>query len=163
MTDEQTAAAIVADHEMSSVNAKSMAAAIVRALQQARDEAGRDGFKAGYMAAIDTHANAAVLRMCHEARMMNGIVDYSDQNATGVVRRVDGQLPILADGVVAEYGNSYWYWDIISQYHQPIKYGWTERVLESCEPQDAEYSWTTDPKLCYSTKESALKVRKEQP
>lgn len=36
MTDEQTAAAIVAEHEMSSVNAKSMEAAIVRALQQAR-------------------------------------------------------------------------------------------------------------------------------
>lgn len=81
----------------------------------------------------------------------------------GVVRRLDGKLCILADGVIAEYGNSYWYWDIISEYHQPIKYGWTERVLESCEPHGAEYSWTTDPKLCYSTKESALKVRKEQP
>ena len=38
--------------------------------------------------ALDTHANAAVLRMCHEARMMNGIVDYSDPKATGVVRKV---------------------------------------------------------------------------
>lgn len=83
-----------------------------------------------------------------------------DEN--GKVRRVDGVLPILADGVVAEYGNSYWYWDIISQYGQPIKYGWTERILESCEPHDAEYSWTTDPSKCYSTRESALAARKGQ-
>jgi hypothetical protein len=75
MTDEQTAAAIVAD-PMNAVSETAMEAAIVRALQQARSEA------------IDTHANAAVLRMCHEARMCNGIVDYSDPNATGVVRRV---------------------------------------------------------------------------
>lgn len=44
--------------------------------------------RAARESALDTHANAAVLRMCHEARMCNGIVDYSDPNATGVVRRV---------------------------------------------------------------------------
>ena len=63
-------------------------AAIVRALQAARESA------------IDTHANAAVLRMCHEARMMNGIVDYSDPKAVGVVRRVLGHLAITKDGWV---------------------------------------------------------------
>lgn len=51
--------------------------------------------------AIDTHANAAVLRMCHEARMMNGIVDYSDPKAVGMVRKVLGTLPVTADGCVA--------------------------------------------------------------
>ena len=50
--------------------------------------------------ALDTHANAAVLKMCHEARMMNGIVDYSDPKAVGVVRRVLGDLPVSIDGMV---------------------------------------------------------------
>lgn len=75
MTDEQTAAAIL-DQIIFSETRTDGIDVIVRALQQARSEA------------LDTHANAAVLRMCHEARMCNGIVDYSDPNATGVVRRV---------------------------------------------------------------------------
>lgn len=96
MTDEQTAAAIVAD-PMNAVSETAMEAAIVRALQQARESA------------IDTHANAAVLRMCHEARMCNGIVDYSDPNATGRVRRVMGTLPMTADGCVVGDGAYVWF------------------------------------------------------
>lgn len=90
MTDEQTAAEIMRRFAptIKDFMESDLEAAIVRALRSARESA------------IDTHANAAVLRMCHEARMMNGIVDYSDPNATGVVRRVLGVLPVTIDGMV---------------------------------------------------------------
>jgi hypothetical protein len=48
MTDEQTAAAIVADSR-NACDETAMEAAIVRALQDAREEAGRDGVVAGHM------------------------------------------------------------------------------------------------------------------
>jgi hypothetical protein len=48
MTDEQTAAAIVADYR-NACDETAMEAAIVRALQAARGEAGRDGVVAGHM------------------------------------------------------------------------------------------------------------------
>jgi len=93
MTDEQTADEILSDarweRELSMErDPTTLRAAIVRALQAARESA------------LDTHANGAVLRMCHEARMMNGIVDYSDPKAVGVVRKVLGTLPITNDGCV---------------------------------------------------------------
>lgn len=59
--------------------------------------------------ALDTHANAAVLRMCHEARMMNGIVDYSDPKAVGMVRKLKGEFPITADGVMVQLGEDVWH------------------------------------------------------
>jgi hypothetical protein len=96
-----------------------------------------------------TAANATVEK-CKAA----GFIDER-----GEVRKVAHglPLPITADGVIAIYGESYWYWDRVNNYHDPIKYGWTERQLESCKPsEDAEYSFTTDPSLCYSTKEAAL-------
>lgn len=101
MTDEQTAAAIVADaaanDELQRGNdPTTLRAAIVAALAEVRMKATGQAtqrtidaaFREGYEAALDRNANGAVLKMCHEARMMNGIVDYSDPNATGVVRRV---------------------------------------------------------------------------
>jgi len=104
--------------------------------------------------AMDDKTTAANLcSIYQEARNVKGIIDCTGD--VPVVRRVLGTLPVTADGCVAEYGNAYWFWDIISQYNQPIKYGWTERVLESCAPHDAEYSWTTNPALCYSTLDAA--------
>ena len=102
MTDEQTADEILSDarweRELSMErDPTTLRAAIVRALQAARESA------------LDTHANAAVLRMCHEARMMNGIVDYSDPKATGVVRKVLGTLVLTEDGCVWAHGAKvYW-------------------------------------------------------
>ena len=143
MTDQQTAAAIVADSR-NACDETAMESVIVRALQAARSE---------NMDANDVDLVAPTPRVVATLRAKappGHIIDDA-----GEVRRVDGRLPILADGVVAEYGNSYWYWDTINTIHQPTKYGWTERVLVSCDPHDAEYSWTTDPGLCYSTREAA--------
>lgn len=94
MTDEQTAAQLVSFGQCSTD--AEFEAAIVRALQAAY----ANGFTNGHTVGINHEANRGVLRMCHEARMMNGIVDYSDPNATGVVRTVLGTLPVTADGCV---------------------------------------------------------------
>ena len=93
-------------------------------------------------------AALATVEACKQA----GFIDER-----GEVRKIahNATLPITADGYIAVYGETYFYWDTVNSYHDPIKYGWTERELESCPPHDAEYSWTTDPSLCYYDRAAA--------
>lgn len=97
-------------------------------------------------------AALATVEKCKQA----GFVDER-----GEVRKVahNATLPITADGYIAVYGETYFYWDTVNSYHDPIKYGWTERELESCPPHDAEYSWTTDPSLCYYDRAAAAAAK----
>lgn len=79
----------------------------------------------------------------------------------GRVVKVLGELPITADGCLAEYGRVYWCWC-----HVPIFTGlptpssWridvVEKTLESCDPdEDYEGSYTKYPASCFSTREAA--------
>lgn len=101
--------------------------------------------------ALDTHANAAVLKMCHEARMMNGIVDYSDPKAVGVVRKVMSPFLYTLDGAVVHNGDWVWHggskW-LVSEGKIPVA-----RALQSC----GVFCGYRDigANECYSTREAA--------
>ena len=108
MTDEQTAQAILMEpqHGHDKVALKQ---AIVRALQAARDEAGRDGVVAGHM----TRKAPA-----------GHIIDDA-----GVVRKVLGTLPVTADGVVVGTSARVWFnayggTQIISAVIEDSRKGW---------------------------------------
>lgn len=90
MTDEQTAAAIVAD-QMNAVSETAMAAAIVRALQQAREEGKRSSFDS----TNPPDPKPLVWLNGKKVAPAGHIID--DQ---GVVRRLLGKLPLTADGCV---------------------------------------------------------------
>lgn len=90
MTDEQTAAAIVAD-PMNSVSETAMETAIVRALQAARRES--------IDSSTPPDASPMVWRNGKKCAPAGHIID--DQ---GVVRRVLGTLPVTADGCVVGDG-----------------------------------------------------------
>lgn len=126
--------------------------------------AGPRGIKRGdAVTDIEAHKTAIVAAL-EEVRCSvtdaarGGIIDCTGE--VPVVRKVGGTLQYTADGVVAICGESYWYWDIISMYNDPIKYGWVERVLVSHPPNDAEFSWDLDASKGFSTREAAEKARK---
>jgi hypothetical protein len=78
----------------------------------------------------------------------------------GNVRKLNGELPLLADGSVAAYGEYYKYWDFNVGTDNKIRWGWTDRVLESCQPSESyECSYTTDPSRCWPSIEAAEAAR----
>lgn len=134
MNHEETAAKLIEDHLDTASNMSELEAAIATALRVAY----MDGHAAGHEAALDKHHNGAILKMLHEARMMNGIVDCTGDTAK--VRKVLGTLPVMADGFVAGSGADLWWTDIKNKAHHLLVL--PETVAD-----------------CYSTREAAEKAK----
>ena len=134
MTDEQTAAAIVADAR-NACDETAMESAIVRALRAARKE-GHDTWVNGDD--VDLVAPKSEVVATLRAKAPPGhIIDDA-----GEVRRVLGTLPLTKDGCVVGVESQVWF----------SAYGGTE-ILSSI-IHDSRKGWLQSP-VCYSTREAA--------
>jgi hypothetical protein len=136
VTDEQTAAAIVADYR-NACDETAMEAAIVRALQAARGEAGRDGVVAGHMT---------------KKAPPGHIIDDA-----GEVRKVLGMLPITKDGCVCGFQIEVYDESSQKSYTIGLNDPWFDEV--GVDGEGMPFGGTVPIHKCYSTAAAAKETQ----